>query len=357
VKALSENQFRAATEGGVPADELVLRRDDGTELWSVAVPMPSEALAYTLSTVVKPGPASTAGLTVVDPGWSTREARAKLDASLAALGHAVTDLAFIVVTHAHPDHLGLASELAEESGAKIIMHEREQQAIDHAHRAEGRGAGVDMVALAQAWGVPAEVADRLALARGLTRGGGTMPDHADILLADGDPLPIPGLNWHALWTPGHTAGHLCIVAPDERIFFSGDHVLPTVFPGIGIGVDWGIAEDLGNPVASALDSLDRLAPYDEYQVIPGHGYRFTGLADRRAEAADHILTRAREVAASEAETPEATVWELASRLTWSAGWAELAASPAVPSALLQTAMYRDFVRGGWLRERDTAHAG
>ncbi|MFC7766629.1 hypothetical protein [Leucobacter soli] len=58
----------------MPAPELVDRRADGTELWSVAVPMPDSLLAYTLTAVLVAGAGAGAyagAVTVVDPGWET----------------------------------------------------------------------------------------------------------------------------------------------------------------------------------------------------------------------------------------------------------------------------------------------
>ena len=62
------------------------------------------------------------GLTLVDCGPRTPEARAALDAGLAALGHSVHDVRRIVVTHAHADHYGLAANIAAESGAQVLTH-------------------------------------------------------------------------------------------------------------------------------------------------------------------------------------------------------------------------------------------
>ncbi len=93
---------------------------------------------------------------------------------------------------------------------------------------------------------------------------GALPDvrEPDVLLDDGD--PVEGTPWRVVLTPGHTPGHICLVDVDGRMLFSGDHVLPTVFPGLGLGARIG-----GNPLAEYLDSLERLQPYDAFQVVPG----------------------------------------------------------------------------------------
>lgn len=357
MRVVSEAQLRAASEGGVPEPERVDGprpggAADGSrdgELWSVAVPIPGAAasggaagLGYTLSAILI---AENGAVTVVDPGWETPEAHAELERALAALGRGVADVAHIVVTHAHPDHLGAADALRRASGALLLMHEREQQAIDRV-RAEGAG---DPATFAAAWGVPHEQRERLAEQLLRTRRGLQLPDPADVLLRDGDPLPIDGAVWQAIWTPGHTAGHLCLVDRERELLLTGDHVLPNLFPGLGLGLDLGLRRPgEANPVAEHLASLEHLRPYADFEVLPGHGYRFTGLGARLDEMRDHIRTRAGEVGGALAADPGASVWEIAPRLSWSAGWERLAQSPLLASALLQTGYYAEFVLSGGL---------
>ncbi|MBN9612118.1 MAG: MBL fold metallo-hydrolase [Actinobacteria bacterium] len=364
MRAVSEAQLRAATEGGVPEPERIgaqwrgstgsQAESVGTELWSVAVPMPEAAsrggaagLGYTLSGILI---AENGAVTVVDPGWETPEAHAELDRMLAAQGRGIGDIAHIVVTHAHPDHVGAADALRRISGAKLLMHEREQAGIERvrASAVDGDGGG-DPADFISAWGVPGGQQERLAEQLLRTRRSFGLPDPAEVLLRDGDRLPVEGAEWQALWTPGHTAGHLCLVDEERRLLFTGDHVLPTMFPGLGLGIDLGLRlPGESNPVADHLASLERLRPYADYEVLPGHGYRFTGLTARLDEMQDHIRTRAGEVGRALAADPEATVWEIAPRLSWSAGWERLSASPMLASALLQTGYYAEFVRNGGL---------
>ncbi len=344
MQALSEAQFRAATDGGVPDPEQV-----DAELWSLAVPMPGGHLAYTLSVVHVGADGHGAGgaVTVVDPGWETAEGRAALSSLLASLGRGIEDIAWIVATHAHPDHLGAAAALGRASGARLLLHEREQAGIDRERALLAAGGSVYDPS---GWGIPDAEAERITAQAAGSRGRPGPEDRADHLLRDGERLPIPGVDWEVLWTPGHTAGHICLVDRARRIILTGDHVLPHVFPGVGLGPG-GPGE---RPVADYLDSLDRLASFDGFAVLPGHGYRFSGLGERRAEMTAHILTRAGEVAEVIARDPEATVWEVASRLSWSAGWEGLKQSPMLASALLQTGMHLDFVRSGGAGPGDLA---
>lgn len=342
MQALSDAQLTAASEGGVPEPELV-DRSGGAELWSVPVPMPGEMLAYTLSAILLD---AEGGAIVVDPGWETDQAHELLAAFLAERGRAVADITQIVVTHAHPDHLGAADALRSASGAELLLHEREQRGIDRVLA----GGGLEPAAMIAEWGAPAEAEDRLIPQLLRTRQQFTLPSTpADRRLRDGDMIIAPGAKWVVVSTPGHTAGHICIADPGRALLLTGDHVLPTIFPGIGLGVDLGLrGEGDPNPVADYLASLARLEPYDGFRILPGHGYRFLGLAERRAEMTAHILTRAREVADAVAREPDSTVWKVASKLSWSAGWERLSTGPMLASALLQTGYHLEFVRAGGL---------
>ncbi len=334
MEPVSVAQYEAATTGGMPEPELI---DQG--LWSLPVRMPGDFLSYTLSVVHVD---DSGAVTIVDPGWESDENDRRIRELLTSVGRGIHDVTAVIVTHAHPDHLGAAERVRDASGAKVYLHEREQRSLDLGGSA-GRARRVPSLGR---WGVDRDVAASIDERLANTVADGTAPGlpelmQADVLVRDGDVLPVSG--WKTLLTPGHTPGHICIVDERRRILFSGDHVLPTVFPGIGLGETEG-----GNPLREYLDALERLEPFDDFEVVPGHGYRFRGLRARRQAAADHVLRRAREVAKVLAAEPGASVWDIASQLTWGGGWEQLSSSLMILSALAQTDMYREFVVSGGL---------
>ncbi|MDO9395297.1 MAG: MBL fold metallo-hydrolase, partial [Herbiconiux sp.] len=170
---------------------------------------------------------------------------------------------------------------------------------------------------------------------------GGRPFTADRVLAHGDLLPIPGRRIRALHTPGHTPGHLCLVDDDERLLFTGDHLLPTIFPGLGLG---GPAPDALGDYLRSLDAVEHEVAHhtEAIDVLPGHGFRFTGLAGRVRVTRAHHLARSAEIAAILQLEPEATVWQTAERVTWTAGFANLSGFYLF-SALAQTAMHREYL--------------
>ena len=189
-----------------------------------------------------------------------------------------------------------------------------------------------------AWGVPAD--RRAELAESFDRPSLVDDLVPDELLADGDVIDLPGHRLEVVATPGHTDGHMCLVDADRRVVYTGDHVLPGIYSGIGIGTLPG-SDALGDYLAS----LDRLEPFDGFHALPGHEYRFDGIAPRRAAIAAHHLRRTAEVAALVPVLGDATVWEYARRLSWTAGWDGLEGF-WLHSALRQTALHLEFVRSG-----------
>ena len=152
---------------------------------------------------------------------------------------------------------------------------------------------------------------------------------ADALLQHDQLLDIPGRTVRVLHTPGHTSGSLCLLEGD--VLFTGDLVLPTIFPGVGLG---GPSED---PLGEYLHSLDLVEGLGDPLVAPGHGYVFRGLGERVASIRAHQLGRTAEVTEIVHRHPRATVWEVASHVTWTGGWDALTGFHRI-SALSQTAM-------------------
>ncbi|MGI5233116.1 MBL fold metallo-hydrolase [Actinoallomurus iriomotensis] len=144
------------------------------------------------------------------------------DAIAAAVGD--RRLTAIVSTHAHDDHIDAAAELADRTGAPILLHPD------------------DMVL----WRM-------------------TYPDRdPDRALADGDELTVAGTTLRVLHTPGHAPGAVCLYAPDLGTVFTGD----TLFNG-GPGATGRSYSDFGVIVGSIRDRLLTLPP--DTVVRTGHG--------------------------------------------------------------------------------------
>jgi glyoxylase-like metal-dependent hydrolase (beta-lactamase superfamily II) len=278
-------------------------------LWSIPVPWPDSSLRYTLAYLVsgRGGPA------LIDTGWPTDHGWDALAERVAQTGHDVTELRYVLVTHAHADHLGLAGRVREASGALVGMHPAETNVLLHrVGRQEWRGR---LSAWLGARGAPDdqrnEIADLMS---------GAVAFHARLARADFDiedgGLPLgAGTGLRAVHTPGHTPGHLCFYDERSDVLLTGDHVLPRITPHIGLPPG---AE--GDPLGDYEASLRALARYNPAEVLPAHEYRFADLGARLEELLSHHRTRLAEVEHAVANDPGLSTWAVAEALTWSRGW-------------------------------------
>ena len=320
---------RQAWEAGVLRESEHL----GDGLWSIPVAIPEGTLPGTLAYAL----IGDDGAHLIDPGWDMPENLDRIERALTAAGCTLSAVRTVIVTHHHPDHLGLAARLRTLTGARIVMSDAERRILSAVTDPAARDPEAYRATLVR-WGVPEERHDELVAS--FARPSLTGDVEPDLRVADGDVLDVAGRWLEVIATPGHTGGHICLADRDARLLFTGDHVLPRIYSGVGIGV----LEET-EPMGDLLASLDRLAAFDEYTVLPGHEFRFTGLGARRARIAAHHLRRTGEVAALVEELGDRSVWTYASRLTWTSGWHGLDGF-WLHSALRQTEMHLGLVRSG-----------
>jgi len=220
--------------------------DDGPPPPKPLVPGVASALSPMVRRILAPNPGVMTGpgtntylvgideVVVVDPG---PDDDGHLDAILGCGGDRIR---WIVCTHTHPDHHPLAGRLRERTGAEVLAHSARD------------GLEVD----------------------------GT--------LADGDVIEATEFRLRAVHTPGHASNHLCYLVEEERLLFSGDHVMD--------GSTVVIAPPDGD-MAAYLDSLERLRTMRPAlrAIAPGHGHLIEDPKARLTEYVEHRLDRERQV--------------------------------------------------------------
>ena len=256
---------------------------------------------------------------VIDPGADTPAGRAQLLGGIDEAGLELRGLIGIVATHWHWDHMGAAEKLMADTGAWFGLHPLEAWPVEGTPAAEARVEAYSNWLAAS--GAPAEVVTELTN-RKRGRAHEFSQHRTTLALEDGAMLPLPGRRLRVVLTPGHTAGSICVVDEDEEVLFTGDHVLPSIHPNIGAFEDRPDVDTLGGYLAS----LDKIAPWSDFQICPGHEYHFRGLAERSAQLRERLVGRLAEVAAARAAQPHASPWEITSGLRWRRGWEGLANS-------------------------------
>lgn len=181
--------------------------------------------------------------------------------------------------------------------------------------------------------------DHLSLAERFAR-----PHHASVRrypdLAGGDVVRAGTLNLRALYTPGHSADHLCFHIPEDGAVFTGDLIL-----GQGSSM---VTYPEGD-VAAYLRSLDALAALHPRVLYPGHWDAVTDAIGKIEEYRRHRLEREAQILAEVRRQP-GTAQELTRRV-----YGELDDKLLVAAEMTLRAHLRKLVDDGLVRERGEAY--
>jgi len=281
-------------------------------LWSIPVPLPNNSLRSVLVYLFE----TDRGPYLIDAGWNTDEAFGALRDGVETAGCRLSDVQGVLVTHIHPDHYGLAGRIRAASGAWVALHPADAELIRDRYE-EPDDLLERVAAMLRRVGAPAEELDSLKLAAMPLR---PMVETVapDVLLEDGASPEVPGWDLRAIWTPGHSPGHLCFWEGRNELMLSGDHVLPRITPNIPFHPQAGV-----NPLRDYLRSLDKLDAYVPDEVLPAHEYRFADLGKRLEELRQHHRDRFAEVLAA-IDGGARTAWDIASKMAWSRPWVDIA---------------------------------
>jgi glyoxylase-like metal-dependent hydrolase (beta-lactamase superfamily II) len=280
-------------------------------LWTIPVPIPNNPLRYVLVYAFE----TDRGPYLVDSGWNTDDSYNILVEGLEQAGFVIGDVLGVMVTHIHPDHYGLAGRIREASGAWVGLHPADASLIQS--RYEQPDDLLDrMGAMLRRDGVPTDEITVLQNASMPARPG-VVAVEPDVLIEDGDRPELPGWDLTAIWTPGHSPGHLCFYEAGNRLMLSGDHVLPRITPNVTMHPQTG-----PNPLGDFLASLDKVAEFETSEVLPAHEHRFLDLRARVAGLKAHHQARFDEALAA-IRDGFTTTWEITARMTWNRPWDQL----------------------------------
>jgi glyoxylase-like metal-dependent hydrolase (beta-lactamase superfamily II) len=201
------------------------------------------------------------GFILIDTGVNTSEAFACLKRKLDDIGlgfHAITQ---VVITHFHSDHCGQAARIRDLGSAQIAMGDAERTIW------EGVQNGLDNQREEQflSHGLPPEQAKEHGAVLPYLKSLST-PFDIDLRIGHGHTLVAKQRRLEAFITPGHTPGHVCLFLPEEKIMFSGDHILQKITPNIGWHPYSG-----PDPLGDYLQSLRATLALGATQLLPSHG--------------------------------------------------------------------------------------
>lgn len=228
------------------------------------------------------------GWAVLDTGLGTDECRAAWEAMLAG-PFAGRRLTRMIVTHFHPDHVGLAGWLHDRYGLALSMPRPEYLYALALQYAPG-DLGAEMHRpFYRRHGLSAEITD-LVLSRGheyLRRTTGVPTTYHRI--QHGETLRLGGRDFRVLTGGGHALEQAMLVCDDQRLFLAADQVIARISPNVSVHAMEPDLDALGIYLRS-LAGL-RQAVDGDMLVAPGHGLPFLGLHTRIDELTAHHAER------------------------------------------------------------------
>jgi glyoxylase-like metal-dependent hydrolase (beta-lactamase superfamily II) len=247
-----------------------------------------------------------APLTLIDTGIATGRAFDALVQGLREHGRSLDEVGRVILTHKHIDHIGNAWRIQRQTGAEVLIHESELEAV-RAVDPDGRRYAALVRERLDEWKVPRAEAEALGAMSGPMTW--EIEPATPTAIVDGQRIDLGGTELEVIHTPGHTTGSVCLRW--GRTLFSGDHVLPDISPNVG-GGDLRHRGLLRHYLAS-LERAARLAG-DIDRVLPGHGDPFDNLHARCHALITHHRTRLDRVRELLRAEPGLTVHDLAVRL-------------------------------------------
>jgi len=194
----------------------------------------------------------------------------------------------LIVTHFHPDHVGLAGWLAERFDIPLWMPLGEwtqgrmhsldtAETIGDSYRRFYKSAGFDETMLD-------------AVEKRMGRYGQSIspiPAHFH-RISHGDNIQVGDYHWRVIVGTGHAPEHACLYCEQLGVLISGDQVLPRISPNVSV---WPQEPD-ANPLQQFLASLDNFRDLPEDSlVLPSHDWPFRGLHGRLDDLAGHHRDR------------------------------------------------------------------
>ncbi|WP_097190661.1 MBL fold metallo-hydrolase [Caballeronia arationis] len=238
------------------------------------------------------------GWTIVDCGISDETIRANWERVFESHLDGLPVLR-VIVTHCHPDHLGLADWICRGGDKKrwnarlwISLGEYAMGRVMAA--GDGSNAGGERAARHFARHGLTDEASLEALKKRDSYYPTLVPSIPPQFrrLRNGDTLTIGGRAWEVVTGYGHSPEHSALFCAESNVLISGDMVLPRISTNVSV-FD---IEPEGNPLALYLESLGRYEtmPADTL-VLPSHGKPFRGMHTRIAQLRDHHKARLAEV--------------------------------------------------------------
>ncbi|MET0542993.1 MAG: MBL fold metallo-hydrolase [Variovorax sp.] len=210
----------------------------------------------------------------------------------------------VIVTHMHPDHVGLASWLCERWNVPLWMSATDYHVarlLSSPLASDNLTGGDEAADFFVSHGLtdPAVVdgiRGRSTYFRDLVPG---MPKRF-VRMMDGDVLHIGGRDWRCIGGYGHAPEHIALYCDALQTLIGGDMMLPRISTNVSVHS----GEPEANPLRLFLDSIERFLSLPEATLgLPSHGKPFTGVRRRVGQLQEHHRDRLGELMAACSQRP------------------------------------------------------
>jgi len=221
------------------------------------------------------------GWTIIDTGFDSKRSRAiwqkLMDGPLE--GRPITR---VIATHHHPDHMGLVGWMQSEFGAELWTTRTawlfSRMLTLDAHEVQKE----ETLLHYRSGGMDPEIYEKRKKERPFLFSDMVAPMPLGFRrIQEGETIFMGGRQWDIRIGNGHAPEHATFWCRDEPIVISGDQVLSSISPNIGVYA----TEPEADPVAEWLEACERLAQFarEDHMVLPGHKLVFTGLPARMVQ--------------------------------------------------------------------------
>lgn len=232
--------------------------------------------------------------TIIDTGINTPEVYEGIKKALEEIG--IKQLKQVLLTHWHVDHAGCAERLRQD-GAQVYIGKKDYE--EWVNFFEGKSFGVFEELAGQVWGVPEK---ELALIMKYNKKLLYVTDLAKEvqIIPIGATIKAGNTRLKALFTPGHTSGHMSFFEEEKSLLFSGDFLLPDIIPYPGVWLESG---QVVSGLPSFMEALNRIEILEPKEYFPAHGQSRRTPSSRSQEMKSQILRQVQNY------TPRSTVYE------------------------------------------------
>lgn len=218
------------------------------------------------------------GWTIVDTGFDSRTSR-DIWRELMAGPLGGRPVHRVLVTHHHPDHVGLAGWFASEHGAEIVTTRTAYLMARMLTLDAQDTLPEETLAFYRSTGMRADLLEKRRTERPFNFADVVAPLPLGYTrIRQGDTIRIGGRDWDVHIGNGHAPEHATLWSRDDNLILAGDQILPSISPNIGVYV----TEPMADPVGEWLEACERLSllARPDHLVLGGHKLPFSGLETR-----------------------------------------------------------------------------